>query len=67
LVLDAFALYKKSTKKDKSKAEDFVDKFKKFNTTISIIPRGCIGYIQPLDVSINKIMKSIIQQYKEDY
>jgi hypothetical protein len=60
LVLDAFALHKKSTKKDESEAEDFVDEFKKLNTTISVIPKGCTGYIQLLDVSINKIMKSII-------
>jgi hypothetical protein len=44
-----------------------VDEFKKLNTTISVIPRGCTSYVQPLDVSINKIMKSIIQQCEKDH
>lgn len=43
------------------------DEFKKLNTAISVIPRGCTSYIQPLDVSINKIMKNIIKQYEEDH
>jgi hypothetical protein len=67
LVLDAFAPHKKSTKKDETEVGDLVDEFKKLNTTISVIPRGCTGYVQPLDVSINKIMKSIIQQCEEDH
>jgi hypothetical protein len=37
-----------------------VNEFKKLNTTISVIPGGCSSYIQPLDVSINKMMKSLI-------
>jgi hypothetical protein len=65
--LDAFAPHKKSTKKDKIEVRDLVDEFKKLNTTISVIPGGCTGYVQPLDVSINKIMKSIIQQCEEDH
>jgi hypothetical protein len=60
LVLDAFALYKKGTKKDEIKVGGLVDKFKKLNTTISVIPKGCTSYIQLLDVSINKIIKGII-------
>ena len=60
LVLNAFAPYKKSTKRDKEEVEDLVDEFKKLNTTISIILRGCTSYVQLLDVSINKIIKSII-------
>jgi hypothetical protein len=67
LILDAFAPYKKSTKKDEEEVEDLVDEFKKLNTAISVIPRGCTSYIQPLDVSINKIMKNIIKQCKEDH
>ena len=60
LILNAFAPYKKSTKMDKEEVEDLVDEFKKLNTTISIILKGCTSYIQLLDVSINKIIKSII-------
>jgi len=67
LVLDAFAPHKKSTKKNEEEVDDLVDEFKKLNTTISVIPGGCTGYVQPLDGSINKIMKSIIQQCEEDY
>jgi hypothetical protein len=44
-----------------------VNEFKKLNTTISVIPRGCTSYIQLLDVSVNKIIKSLIQQCKEDH
>lgn len=60
LVLYAFVLRKKSTKKDKKEVEDLVNKFKKLNTTISVIIRGCTSYIQLLDVSVNKIIKSFI-------
>jgi hypothetical protein len=67
LVLDSFEPHKKSKKKDKEEAEDLVDEFKKLNTTVSIIPRGCTGYIQLLDVSVNKIIKDIIQQCEEDH
>jgi hypothetical protein len=67
LVLNAFELYKKSKKKGEEEVEDLVDEFKKLNTTISIIPRECTSYIQPLNVSVNKIMKDIIQQCEEDH
>jgi len=67
LILNAFAPYKKSTKKNEKEVEDLVNKFKKLNTAISVIPRGCTSYVQLLDVSINKIIKNIIKQCKEDY
>jgi hypothetical protein len=59
--------YKKSTKKDKEKVEDLFNKFKKLNTAISIISRSCTSYIQLLDVFINKIIKNLIKQCKENY
>jgi hypothetical protein len=67
LVLDAFEPYKKSRKQEEKEADSLVDKFKKLNTTISVILSSCTSYIQPLDVSFNKIIKNIIKQYKEDY
>jgi hypothetical protein len=44
IVLDVFATYKKSTKKDEKEAKDLVNEFEKLNTTISVIPRGCTSY-----------------------
>jgi hypothetical protein len=67
LVLNAFEPYKKSKKKDEQEVEDLVDEFKKLNTTISIIPRGCTSYVQLLDVLVNKIIKDIIWQCEEDH
>jgi hypothetical protein len=67
LVLDAFEPYKKSKKQEEKEVDSLVDKFKKLNTTISVIPKGCTSYIQPLDVSINKIMKNIIKQCEKDH
>jgi hypothetical protein len=67
LVLDAFEPHKKSRKQEEKEADDLVDKFKKLNTTISVIPGGCTSYIQPLDVSINKIIKNIVKQCEEDH
>jgi hypothetical protein len=36
-------------------------------TTLSIILRGCIGYIQPLDVSLNKPMKALIKEEHDNH
>jgi hypothetical protein len=35
---------------------------KKQKTTLSAIPSGCIGLVQPLDVSINKTLKALIKE-----
>jgi hypothetical protein len=37
----------------------------KLNVTTLIIPSGCTGYIQVLDVSINKIIKNYIEEVKD--
>jgi hypothetical protein len=67
LVLDSFAPHKKSKKEEVKETESLVEEFKKLNTTISVIPGGCTGYLQPLDVSCNKIIKNIIRQCEEDH
>jgi hypothetical protein len=36
-------------------------------TTLSIILGGCTGYIQPLDVSLNKPMKALIKEEYDDH
>jgi hypothetical protein len=67
LVFDSFEPHKKSKKQEEKEVNGLVDELKKLNTTISIIPGGCTSYVQPLDVSINKIIKNIIKQCKEDH
>lgn len=44
-----------------------IDSFKQYNTTIVVIPGGCTSVLQPLDVSINKPVKSILRQSWERY
>ena len=43
------------------------DAFKRYNTTIVVIPGGCTSVLQPLDVSVNKPVKSILWQSWEQY
>jgi len=40
---------------------------KEQKTTLSVIPGGCTGYIQPLDVSLNKPLKDLIQEEMDDH
>jgi len=35
--------------------------------TLSVIPGGCTGYIQPLDVSLNKPLKALIKEEHDDH
>jgi hypothetical protein len=41
--------------------------FKKLNYTTSYIPGGCTGFVQPLDVSLNKPLKALVAQYAADH
>jgi hypothetical protein len=47
--------------------EELQSQFKKLNITLSIIPGGCTGYVQVLDVSINKIIKQYLEEYEDVY
>jgi hypothetical protein len=40
---------------------------KQNKTTLSVIPGGCTGYIQPLDVSLNKPLKALIKEEHDDH
>jgi hypothetical protein len=40
---------------------------KKQRTTMSAIPGGCTGFVQPLDVSINKPLKVLIKEEQDNY
>jgi hypothetical protein len=82
LCLDTFAPYKNQGRKlpakesEKAKEKRYVeeqvqqqvrDELAKLNVTTSIIPGGCTGYVQVLDVSINKIIKQYLEEYEEAY
>ena len=41
------------------------DEFTKLNVTTSIIPAGCTGYVQVLDVTVNKIIKQYIEDFED--
>jgi hypothetical protein len=41
--------------------------FKKLNCTTSYIPKGCTGFVQPFNVSLNKPLKALVAQYAANY
>ena len=43
------------------------DEFKKLNYTISYIPSGCTGFVQVLNVGLNKELKALIAQKASNY
>jgi hypothetical protein len=45
--------------------QELRDELLKINTVTSIIPSGGTGYLQPLDISVNKIIKDCIKQFEE--
>jgi hypothetical protein len=73
LTLDSFALHKNKGKKQQQKAESEVakrhrlaedklqqelrDTFANLKVTLSLMPSGCTGYVQVLDILINKLIK----------
>jgi hypothetical protein len=45
--------------------QELREAFAKLNVTLSLIPRGCTGYVQVLDVLINKLIKAYIEEYED--
>ena len=43
------------------------DSFRLSNTSVLVIPGGCTSVLQPLDVSINKPVKSVLRKCWETY
>jgi hypothetical protein len=58
LCLDAFA---------PQMTQSLRDEFKKLNCTTSYIPGGCTGFVQVLDVSLNKPLKALVAQAALDH
>jgi hypothetical protein len=56
IVLDVF---------EGQKTKAVLDAFKKLNAVTSFVPAGCTGYVQPLDVTINKRLKERIAELSE--
>ena len=80
LALDLFVLHKNKGKKAQDKEsprekerrlleeklqQELRDAFKNLNVTLSLILRGCTGYVQVLDVLINKLIKAYIEEYED--
>jgi hypothetical protein len=45
--------------------EDLKEELQLQNITSSIIPGGGTGYVQPLDISVNKLLKGLIRNQEE--
>jgi hypothetical protein len=58
LCLDAFAAYLTPRVRAAARAQ---------RTTLSVILGGCTGYVQPLDVSLNKPIKALIKEEHDDH
>jgi hypothetical protein len=80
LVLDAFAPHKnRGSKRKQSQSETAIAKSRaeeqiqqqireeqaKLNVTLSIIPGGGTGYLQPLDIFFNRLLKALIREQEE--
>ena len=52
LVMDLFAAHK---------TEEVLDTLRANDITVSMIPGGCTGLVQPIDVSINRPFKDILK------
>lgn len=80
LALDLFAPHLNKGKKQKDKEsqkqkerrlleeklqQQLRDVFAKLHITLSLIPGGYTGYVQVLDVLINKLIKQYIEEYKD--
>ena len=55
LVMDLFAVHK---------TEEVLDMLRANDITVSIIPGSCTGLVQPINVSINRLLKDILKVKK---
>jgi hypothetical protein len=82
LALDAFAPHKNKGRKDPGKESDKAkgrrlkeealqqelrNELSKLYVITSIIPGGCTGYVQVLDVTVNKIIKQYIEEAEDQW
>jgi len=51
--------------KEEKLQQDLRDELTKLKVTLSLIPGGCTGYVQVLDVLINKLIKAYIEEYED--
>ena len=58
LAIDAFRVHNTS---------EVMASFKALKTTVSLIPGGCTGFVQVLDVALNQPMKMLIKQEANDH
>jgi hypothetical protein len=58
LAIDVFRIYI---------IELVVAAFQKQKTTVSIIPGGCTGFIQVLDIVLNQLLKRLIKEEADMY
>ena len=47
------------------KTDKVLQKLREINTIPSLIPGGCTGYVQVLDVAVNKPFKDLVKEYSE--
>jgi uncharacterized membrane protein len=45
--------------------QELRDLLEKLNVLVSIIPGGCTGYLQVLDILINKLIKKYVEEQEE--
>ena len=82
LTLNAFKLYinkgrktklnelvkeKEKRLKEEKLQQDLRDKLGRLKVTLSLIPGGCTGYVQVLNVLINKLIKAYIAEYEDEW
>ena len=47
--------------------EGIRNELREINTTLSVIPSGCTGYVQVLDVALNSLLKAKIRELSEEH
>jgi hypothetical protein len=58
---------KKKRLAEKKLQQESRNQFTKLNVTTSINPGGCTGYVQVLDITVNKIIKQYIEEFEDQW